>query len=199
MSVKVLSVLVDRESDGRVQVRAPRVGWWAEHPANGSLVGPGSPAGTLRSLHRRFSLRVPDGVTGRVSADRERDRTVPVEFGELLFEVVPAACEGSVEGSSPRGGPGAAGVRGDLPEGARALLSPTDGTFYRRPSPDAPPFVEVGSRVHAGQPVGIVEVMKTFNPIVYGDPGLPEEAEVLEIRAEDAEDVRAGQILIVVR
>jgi biotin carboxyl carrier protein len=79
------------------------------------------------------------------------------------------------------------------------VSAPTDGVFYRGPSPEAPPFVEVGSRVSKGQPVGLVEVMKTFNQIVYGGPGMPDEGEVLEIRCEDGAEVSAGQVLIVVR
>ena len=62
-----------------------------------------------------------------------------------------------------------------------------------------PPFVEIGSRVRQGQPVGLVEVMKTFNQIVYGGPGLPAEAEVIEVRSEDGAEIAAGQPLIIVR
>jgi biotin carboxyl carrier protein len=40
--------------------------------------------------------------------------------------------------------------------------------------------------------------MKTFNQIVYGGPGLPEEAEVVEIRCADGAEVSAGQTLMVV-
>jgi hypothetical protein len=41
--------------------------------------------------------------------------------------------------------------------------------------------------------------MKTFNQILYDGPGCPEEAEVVEVRCEDAQEVSAGQILVVVR
>ncbi len=41
--------------------------------------------------------------------------------------------------------------------------------------------------------------MKTFNQILYEGPGFPDQAEVIEIRVRDAEEVRAGQVLIVVR
>jgi biotin carboxyl carrier protein len=41
--------------------------------------------------------------------------------------------------------------------------------------------------------------MKTFSPIVYGEPPLPAEAEVVEILAADGVEVRAGQPLIAVR
>jgi len=73
-----------------------------------------------------------------------------------------------------------------------------NGVGVARLDPTAP-FVEVGARVAAGQPVGLVEVMKTFNQIHYGGPGWPEHAEVVEVRADDGEEVSAGQVLIVVR
>ncbi len=44
--------------------------------------------------------------------------------------------------------------------------------------------------------------MKTFNPILYGGPDLPDlpdQAEVVEVRAEDGREIRAGEILLVVR
>ena len=41
--------------------------------------------------------------------------------------------------------------------------------------------------------------MKTFNQIVYGGGGFPEEATVVEVRCGDAEEVAAGQVLVVVR
>jgi acetyl-CoA carboxylase biotin carboxyl carrier protein len=79
------------------------------------------------------------------------------------------------------------------------VVSPVDGVFYRGPGPQATPFVEVGSRLRVGQPIGLVEVMKTFNQVLYGAIGLPEEAVVLEVRCGDGEEVRAGQTLLVVR
>lgn len=47
----------------------------------------------------------------------------------------------------------------------RPVTSPMVGTFYRSPSPDASPFVEVGQRVEAGQIVCIIEAMKILNQI----------------------------------
>ena len=54
-------------------------------------------------------------------------------------------------------------------------------------------------RVRRGDAVGLVEVMKTFNQILYQGPGFPDQAEVVEVRLQDAEEVRAGQVLVVVR
>src|SRR5258708_12658429 len=48
--------------------------------------------------------------------------------------------------------------------GQMEVTAPMVGTFYRSPSPDAPPFVEIGTVVHSGQPLCIIEVMKLSTP-----------------------------------
>mgnify|MGYP001811925035 CR=1 FL=1 len=198
MNEPILLVRVVAADDGRVGVLSPGVGWWSAHPHPGALLGPGSRVGLLASLHRRFALVLPDGTAGRTVGTLPRKWSVPVEYGEVLFELAPVDPN---DEASTRGGAGALGhpADADLPEGSWAVVSPTDGFFYRRPSPGAEPFVEVGSRIRSGDPLGLVEVMKTFNQILYGDPGFPEEGEVVAIRVGDAEEVRAGQVLMVVR
>src|SRR5688572_20765397 len=55
---------------------------------------------------------------------------------------------------------------GESDEGRGVIVtSPFVGTFYRSPSPDAPPFVEIGSSVREGQTLCIVEAMKLMNEI----------------------------------
>jgi len=194
----IVLVRVVPGDDGRVRILSPGVGWWSVHPHPGALVGPGSSVGLFSSLHRRFALVLPEGTAGRTVGNFPKKRSVAVQYGEVLFELAP------VDPNDATGARGTASVPGppsdaDLPEGTWAVVSPTDGFFYRRPSPGAEPFVEVGTRVRPGDPLGMVEVMKTFNQILYGEPGFPEDAEVVEIRAGDAEEVRAGDILVVVR
>ena len=178
---------------GRLEVLSPGVGWWSDHPHAGAVVDSGAPVGQLSTLNRRFDLVLPDGVAGRAVGEMSRRRLVAVEYGEVLFEVVPVGADVEIVAGDD-------GMHGaDLPEGSRAIAAPTDGFFYRCPSPGAPAFVEVGSRVRTGQPLGLVEVMKTFNQILYGGPGFPEEGEIVAIRAEDGDEIRAGQVLMVVR
>lgn len=189
-----IAVRVERSEADGIRVLAPAVGRWGEPPADGSAVGPGSVVGRLRVLNRRYLLVMPEGVTGTVERGG-RGREVGVAYGELLFRV--REVEAGVA-HSPRGGGGRERTSATgLPPGAHAVTAPTDGVFYRRPSPDAPSFVEVGSVVREGQPVGLVEVMKTFNQIAYGGPGLPAEGRVLEIRCDDGTEVHAGQVLVV--
>jgi acetyl-CoA carboxylase biotin carboxyl carrier protein len=73
------------------------------------------------------------------------------------------------------------------------VLSPMVGTAYRKPSPDAKSFVEVGSRVEAGEKVLLVEAMKTFNEIVAPRAGV-----VTAIHVEDGQPVEFGEPLLVI-
>jgi acetyl-CoA carboxylase biotin carboxyl carrier protein len=81
-----------------------------------------------------------------------------------------------------------------IPEGCVAIHSPILGTFYRAPSPEKPPFVEVGSRVDPKDSVCLVEVMKLFNSVPAGQAGVIE-----EIRAENGALVEFGEILMILR
>jgi acetyl-CoA carboxylase biotin carboxyl carrier protein len=76
-------------------------------------------------------------------------------------------------------------------EGLIAITAPMSGTFYRSPSPGAPPFVEIGSRVGANDIVCIIEVMKLFNSIRAGSAGT-----IAEIAVENEGSVVAGQQVI---
>jgi len=198
MDDPVLLVRVEREPDGNLRVLSPGVGFWSAHPHPGAHVGPGSRIGSFEHLNRRFALLLPEGAAGLVNPPLPRDRSVAVEFAEPLFVLAPLASGSgvAVEAEARRLGHPA---DSSLAPGTWAVVSPTDGTFYRRASPDAAPFVEVGGRVRAGESVGLVEVMKTFNQVLYGGPGFPEEAEVVEVRCGDAQEVRGGQVLVVVR
>jgi len=198
MDDPVLLVRVEKEPDGGLRVLAPGVGLWSAQPHAGAHVGPGSRIGTLEHLNRRFAMLLPEGAAGVVHGPLPRDRARAVEFGETLFLLAAGAAGAEALAQADAGRLGHPADSG-LAHGTWAVVSPTDGTFYRRPALDAPPFVEVGRRIAAGHAVGLVEVMKTFNQVLYGGPGFPEEAEVIEIRCADAQEVRAGQVLVVVR
>jgi acetyl-CoA carboxylase biotin carboxyl carrier protein len=75
-------------------------------------------------------------------------------------------------------------------DGVVFVTSPFVGTFYRSPSPDAPPFVELGSRVREGQALCIVEAMKLMNEIEADCAG-----SVVEILTENGKPVEFGQKL----
>lgn len=73
------------------------------------------------------------------------------------------------------------------------ITAPMVGTFYRRPAPDAEPFVEVGQMVSEGQPVCIIEAMKLMNEIESEVAG-----KIVEVLVEDGQPVEYGQTLFLV-
>jgi acetyl-CoA carboxylase biotin carboxyl carrier protein len=74
------------------------------------------------------------------------------------------------------------------------ITSPMVGTFYLSPSPDAPPYVEVGQEVDAETVVCIIEAMKVMNEIKAEVSGV-----ITEVVAENAKPVEFGQKLFAVR
>ncbi|QKM62964.1 acetyl-CoA carboxylase biotin carboxyl carrier protein [Polynucleobacter antarcticus] len=75
----------------------------------------------------------------------------------------------------------------------RLITSPMIGTFFRRPSPGSPPFVELGDVVTSKTDVCIVEVMKLLNTIPAECNG-----RITKILVEDGASISAGQALMVV-
>jgi acetyl-CoA carboxylase biotin carboxyl carrier protein len=76
---------------------------------------------------------------------------------------------------------------------AGAVKSPMVGTAYLRPSPEAKPFVEVGSAVKIGDKLLLVEAMKTFNDIVA-----PRAGKVVSILVDDGAPVEYDQPLMII-
>lgn len=93
------------------------------------------------------------------------------------------------------GAPSAARVApaGTASGSAGFVGAPMVGTLYRSPSPEAPPFVEVGTRVKVGDPLCVIEVMKLFSTIHAEVAGT-----IREIGAENAQFVEFGQMIFII-
>lgn len=90
--------------------------------------------------------------------------------------------------AAPAAGAAKAEPKGDKP--GTEVKSPFVGTFYRAPSPDSAPFVEVGQKVKKGQTLCIVEAMKLMNEIEAEVDGT-----VAEIYVQNATPVEFGEPL----
>jgi len=108
-----------------------------------------------------------------------------IETGELSLHVVRDS-----ESEAPVEAP----VVDAKPDGLVAIEAPMLGTFYRAPSPGAPPFVEVGASVEPDTVVCLIEVMKMMNPVNAGVAGT-----IAEVCAENAALVEYGAPLFRVR
>ena len=81
----------------------------------------------------------------------------------------------------------------EKPKNVVYVKSPLVGTFYRAPSPESPPFVEVGSKVKKGDTLCIIEAMKVMNEIKSEYDGV-----VKEILVENGQPVEYGQVLFAI-
>jgi len=97
-------------------------------------------------------------------------------------EPIAAAAAAPAETAAP-----AAEAAGDT------IKSPIIGTFYRKPSPDKPNFVEVGDRVNEGDTLCVIEAMKLFNEIEAEMSGT-----IVKVLVEDSTPVEFDQPLFVI-
>ena len=79
-------------------------------------------------------------------------------------------------------------------DGLVDVTAPMVGTVYRAPAPDAPPFVDVGSRVEVGAQLCIIEVMKLMNAVSAEVAGT-----VAEVCVESGSAVQYGDVLFRIR
>ena len=148
----------------------------------------------LKELDRLLRLLEKRNITEFVHADG-KVRVRVVRGGRASATAVPAA---PVIEIAPVAAAFAAAPSAPLPAADDAnivyVTSPFVGTFYRSPSPDAPPFVEVGSAIREGQALCNVEAMKLMNEIEADCTGT-----IVEILAENGKPVEFGQKLYKVR
>ena len=81
----------------------------------------------------------------------------------------------------------------DMAKHPGVVPSPMVGTAYWSPEPGAKPFIEVGSKVSAGQTLLIIEAMKTMNQIPS-----PRAGTVTQILIEDGQPVEFGEPLVII-
>jgi len=81
----------------------------------------------------------------------------------------------------------------DLAKHPGVVTSPMVGTAYAAPEPGAKPFIEIGSKVKAGDTLLVVEAMKTMNQIPA-----PRAGSVIQILFEDGQPVEFGEPLVII-
>ncbi|MFZ0408074.1 MAG: acetyl-CoA carboxylase biotin carboxyl carrier protein [Cyanobium sp.] len=130
-----------------------------------------------------------EGDDFRLEVRRNLPAAAPVAMVQapVLASPPPQAAAASIASPSSVPPPAPPALRSDL----QAITAPMVGTFYRSPAPGEPSFVEVGSRISAGQPVCILEAMKLMNELESEISG-----EVVEILLENGTPVEFGQVLM---
>ena len=114
-------------------------------------------------------------------ADLEELGALFAKMPSAPAQFAPAAPAAFAAGSAPAAAPATEGAE---------ITSPMVGTFYRKPAPDSPNFVEVGTAVSEGQTLCIIEAMKVMNEIKAERSGT-----ICALVAEDSNPVQYGDIL----
>jgi oxaloacetate decarboxylase alpha subunit len=126
-----------------------------------------------------------EGISGLAVEEKGVKYEVRSEGGKIVSSHSPVAAAPSAP---------AAPVAEKEDDGLIPVTSPMVGTFYRSPSPEAPPFVEVGSEVSDGKVICIIEAMKLFNEIEAEVKG-----KVAKILVENGQPVEYGQKLMLIQ
>jgi acetyl-CoA carboxylase biotin carboxyl carrier protein len=128
--------------------------------------------------------------TGLTEIEYERDG-ISVRVARHLSVAAPRARTADVSFAAPTAAVPAALL--DPAQHPGVIASPMVGTAYRSPEPGARPFVDVGSQVKAGEPLVIIEAMKTMNQIPA-----PRSGTVIQVLVEDGQPVEYGQPLMII-
>ncbi|MDP6849415.1 MAG: biotin/lipoyl-containing protein [Planctomycetota bacterium] len=186
-----LELLLKPLADGSGwELCSPGVGLWGNVPEKGDRLDSTTGAGTLFVLNRAWALILPKGVQGFVDSSAPEQKNLPLEYGQTMLRILR---EGKPAEISPAESEAES-------EGALQMRAPQAGRFYRRPDPSSPLYAEDGDSLSPGKTVGLLEVMKTFNPVKYpSSSDFPESAVIEKFLVQDGEDVQEGQPLLKLR
>ena len=135
------------------------------------------------------------------------DHTTHLDFLEVRVgdTTLTASKSGSIQRSEPVQGRAAPATAApsqpaetatrepEIADGQIAVRATMMGTFYRKPSPDQPSFVEENTLVETGTPLCLVEAMKLFNTLAS-----PVKGRVVRIVAQDLQMVQRDQLLMII-
>jgi acetyl-CoA carboxylase biotin carboxyl carrier protein len=148
----------------------------------------------LRKLKKLIDLVQESGI-GEIEITEGEEKVRISRHGAAgapIMMAAPAMQTMAMPAAAPVAAPAAAPEAPAEPQG-HVVKSPMVGTFYRAPSPGAPPFFEVGQAVTKGQTLCIIEAMKLLNEIEADASGT-----IKAILVENGQPVEYGQGLFVI-
>lgn len=153
----------------------------------------------LRKLKKLIDLVQESGIAElEITEGEEKVRITRAVAGQTVYAGTPMMSPyGYAPQAAPAAAPAATAVEAEsrepaAPEG-HVVKSPMVGTFYRTPSPNAKPFVEVGQTVKAGDTLCIIEAMKLMNEIEADMSGV-----IKAILIENGQPVEYGEPLFII-
>ena len=181
-----LKAHIDRNEAG-VFVKSPGVGVFRPLVGVGDFVNGGDTIGSLSVLGKVQPIRCPEGVRGECLKIAKALRTV--DYETILLELGETSQRDQAVQAKDSS-------RGEADKEGLCFLAPMSGRFYRHPAPDDAPFVEEGQTLNKGDTIGLLEVMKTFNRLVFEGDAFPQQVLVKRIAVSDGDDVLGGDLLL---
>ncbi|WP_336516777.1 acetyl-CoA carboxylase biotin carboxyl carrier protein [Pollutibacter soli] len=129
----------------------------------------------------------------KITIKQKKDQVLTYASPQPVMPVYQPQAPAALPGASPATQAAEPAPASAKPENTVVIKSPMIGTFYRKPSPDKPLFIEVGDEVTPGKVVCIIEAMKLFNEIESEVSG-----KVIKILVDDASPVEYDQPLFLV-
>jgi acetyl-CoA carboxylase biotin carboxyl carrier protein len=151
------------KKEGIVNIFSPSVGIYHRSPNNGDYLCPGSYIGYLSVLKSKFQLYIPDDISGRTDIDINSLREIRTGYGDPILQILSTENITSIDNVKKDK------FNGNKKQEGIIIRSFITGIFYSRETPDSSPFVKVGSIVTRGDTLGLIEVMKSFNKIIFDE------------------------------
>lgn len=130
-----------------------------------------------------MKIRLKKSSSGEIAMEGTAPKMIPAPSVNIPTTTPPVSAQSLQEAQTPK------------PAGAKTveIKAPMVGTFYRAPSPESPPFVEINQTIEIGSVVCIIEAMKLMNEIKAEIKG-----KIVDILIDNAEPVEFGQPLFLI-
>jgi acetyl-CoA carboxylase biotin carboxyl carrier protein len=138
----------------------------------------------LRKVKKLIELVEESAIEELEVASGDESIRIVLPRGRQAAVTTPTVVTAALEGSKPAVGQVASG------DAMITVDAPMAGTFYRAPHPDAPPFVEVGQRVQAGEVLCIIESMKMMHEIRAAQEGV-----IAQVCVDNSQPIGTGDTL----
>ncbi|PHM65349.1 acetyl-CoA carboxylase biotin carboxyl carrier protein subunit [Xenorhabdus stockiae] len=149
----------------------------------------------IRKIKKLIELVEESGISELEISEGEESvrisRTTAVQGMPITQQYISAPAQQPAPVAAPAPAAPAAPAAAEI--SGHTVRSPMVGTFYRSPSPDAKPFIEIGQHVNQGDTLCIVEAMKMMNQIEADKTGV-----VKAILAQDGQPVEFDEPLVII-
>ena len=182
-----------KEEKGSFNILSPGIGIFEIKVRVGDILYPGSYIGNLNLMGSISRVYLPEDVSGIVKSGENNLLIFPVGYKTPVLSLK------SEVGKTQRVQNAGKDQKTDKSGKHEIIITAfTTGIFYTKPSPDSPPFISSGSVIHKGSVLGLIEVMKSFNQIVFTGEEKYEKGKVKKVLEEDSSEVKQGDPLFLI-